>query len=346
MCPSIVNNIKQTVKMCLTVFGETSPVNKLCGNHGSCIENICMCDSGWTNSLDHGFHTSVGPGAEEIFDSLKQNRSRISFDEFFTELTLSAPCTKQIQNNQFRSEKYEVLKILTILCAIVTNILKLIEGNPMFPFSLEVSFGISLNFVLMNATTYFFFVKHTKYNLNKAKALATLRVKFCGFNAEYIFFLQIKFSFVLSVVLFGGCLFIQPLIILSQRNKENMNFSVLESLRYLQIIQNVLGIISSGFIILVCRIVMHALEKDLKLLTDFYITARKQGKDQTSKKSNEVEILLHRIKWTNFLTTQLYLTGLITFFVLLVYPPSEIIMQYMGPFLAGIAVPLVCIVLY
>eukprot|EP00924_Labyrinthula_sp_SR-Ha-C_P009028 maker-scaffold_2-snap-gene-10.2-mRNA-1 protein AED:0.07 eAED:0.07 QI:0/0.33/0.25/1/1/1/4/224/335 len=335
--------------MCLTFSGETSPADELCGNYGSCIENICVCNSGWDRSLDHVPHTYSGQGAEEIFNSLKKNRSKISLDEFLDELSLSAPCTKHItlwnslhiialfvslQKYKFKSKTYEILKLLTIFCSICTNIMKLIEKNPMFPFSLAVSYGISCNFILLNATFHFFFVRHTKYSINKAKALCTLQPTFCGYSAGKLFLYQIKFTFFIDVVIFGTFVLLQPLTVHFNKHKNNIDFNVFYILRLLQNIQNI------------CHIVLKSLKRDLQILTDYYSTHKDNLNKTDVSQSETVRELLDHIEWTKFFITQLFAGGLVAFLTFLVFPPSEVFMQYFGPILAGIGVPLVLIALY
>eukprot|EP00924_Labyrinthula_sp_SR-Ha-C_P009995 snap_masked-scaffold_21-processed-gene-5.66-mRNA-1 protein AED:1.00 eAED:1.00 QI:0/0/0/0/1/1/2/0/343 len=343
--------------MCLTVFGETSPVNKLCGSHGSCLENVCVCDSGWERSLDHVAHTYAGPGAEEIFNSLKQNETTLSLDEFMNELSLAAPCTRnttllntlhitglfvssfslivilKLQKNQFRSEKYEILKVMTILCSMITNITRLSGDNLIFPFSPKVSYAICCNFILMHATIYFFFIKHTRYSLNKTKAFSALQSTLFGYNIEKLFLYQINFTFLLDVVIFGMISFSQPIIVQLQEQKNNISFAVFDNLRQLHIIQ-------------ICHTVMKSLKKDLKVLTEYYRTHKEHLNQTDESTSIAVNSLLARIDRTNFLTTQLFLGGAVSFSIFLVFPPSEVLLQYLGPFLSGIATPLVAIFLY
>eukprot|EP00924_Labyrinthula_sp_SR-Ha-C_P009031 snap_masked-scaffold_2-processed-gene-10.12-mRNA-1 protein AED:1.00 eAED:1.00 QI:0/0/0/0/1/1/3/0/352 len=351
--------------MCLTIFGETSPSNKLCGNHGSCVENICVCEPLWTRSLDFVVHTYAGTGAEEIFNFLKQNQSKLSLGEFSNELSLSAPCTKNlllwnlilivgiiislfsltiilvVQKKKFKSEIFEVLKVTTIFSAIFTNTIKLVEQDTTFPFSLAGSLGVSSNFLLVESTFYFFFVKHAKYHLKKTKLLYSLRPKFYGYNVEKLFYFHINFIIIFDVIGFGGCPLIQTLIVQCNRNEQDIDFKVFDSLRYIQIIQSLLAIICTIIILLVCHIVMEALKKDLKLLSQYYIKQKEMFNEQASSNSDAVEELLTRIEWTKFMTKQIFIGGLVAFSAMLIFPPSEVIMQYFGPTLVGIGFPLI-----
>eukprot|EP00924_Labyrinthula_sp_SR-Ha-C_P008991 snap_masked-scaffold_2-processed-gene-8.30-mRNA-1 protein AED:1.00 eAED:1.00 QI:0/0/0/0/1/1/2/0/156 len=156
--------------MCLTISGDTLPLNKLCGNRGSCVEDICVCDSGWTRSLDSIPHIYAGSGAEEIFNSLK--KKQIGF-QLVNEFSLSAPCVKYIglwnflhilgiivclvafviiirtKIHEFRKEKFEILKVSTVFFTIIVNSLKLVEKDPIFPFKLNVSYTTSLHYMLI-----------------------------------------------------------------------------------------------------------------------------------------------------------------------------------------------------
>eukprot|EP00924_Labyrinthula_sp_SR-Ha-C_P002112 snap_masked-scaffold_19-processed-gene-0.16-mRNA-1 protein AED:1.00 eAED:1.00 QI:0/-1/0/0/-1/1/1/0/331 len=323
--------------MCLTVTGETSPLNKLCGKHGSCLESICVCDSGWERSLDNVAHTFAGSGAEEIFNSLKQNRSGLSLEEFIDELSLSAPCTRHValwsfihiagiifsfivlliivmtQSQRFKQEKYEILKVLTIVASIITNCLKLFDENLNFPFSLEPSYGIAILAILMQATFYFFFVKHTKYNLSKAKALYTLRATFCGHDVEKLFLFQINFNFFFDVIVFGGFALLQPMVVHIYLRDKDLEFAILETLKYLQYLQQIVAIFCSALIVLVCHVVMNAMLKDLRVLLQIYSTNNKQTVDEDSERAIEIRKLLPRVELTYVLITGAYGGGLCSF---------------------------------
>eukprot|EP00924_Labyrinthula_sp_SR-Ha-C_P002312 maker-scaffold_16-snap-gene-0.42-mRNA-1 protein AED:0.00 eAED:0.00 QI:377/1/1/1/1/1/2/179/356 len=356
--------------MCLTSSGKCNPFDKLCGNHGSCIENICVCNSGWTNSFDYNSHIYAGPGAEEIFNSLKKNRSKVSLDEFLDELFLSAPCTKhlagwniiqitgilislfslfliwRIQQNRKKWEKYDTTKVTTIINTVITNSIRLKEQESMYPFSFAGSLGIALSFIFLQATIYFFFVKYTKYNLKKAKALYALRTTFYGYNVEKLFSFQIYFTFFLDVIAVGGCVLIQPILIEYTKNKEIFEFIVLDYLRYIQSIQNALISISSVIILVVCHIVMNAIEKDLRFLTTFYSTQKQLTNHEEIEHSDAIIKLLPRIKWIKFMTSQFYIGSLVIFFTFFVFPTSEVAFQYLGPIYSGIVIPLLSIILY
>eukprot|EP00924_Labyrinthula_sp_SR-Ha-C_P001962 maker-scaffold_30-snap-gene-3.24-mRNA-1 protein AED:0.11 eAED:0.93 QI:0/0/0/0.75/1/1/4/0/360 len=321
--------------MCLTVFGETSPTEELCGKHGHCVENICVCDSGWSRSIDLFPKVYAGNGAEQIFNSLEQNRSIVTLNVFVEELSLSAPCTEnlffwnlihilasvcglvvlfvitKVQKNKQKTNGFETLKKLSVFYIAVVHFVKLLERDPQFPFTLHTSILLGAVAFLSQAVIYLFFIKHTKYHLKKAKALYTLRPMLWGVNLEHFFFFQINFSFVLNVIAFGGSWIISPLVVQGFDQKQAIDSSIILFLRIFPIMQNVVGALTFLFLLILSKVLTTILLGDLHTLLQFYpstqstTTFNQIADEENARKKKTISItkLISQIKHTDFIMT-------------------------------------------
>eukprot|EP00924_Labyrinthula_sp_SR-Ha-C_P014725 snap_masked-scaffold_85-processed-gene-0.20-mRNA-1 protein AED:1.00 eAED:1.00 QI:0/0/0/0/1/1/2/0/150 len=78
--------------MYLTITGEVESNHKLCGAHGTCVEDECVCESGWVPLLDFVPNLAGGTGAEELFRNNFGDGNETSFKEFRAILYKAAPC--------------------------------------------------------------------------------------------------------------------------------------------------------------------------------------------------------------------------------------------------------------
>eukprot|EP00924_Labyrinthula_sp_SR-Ha-C_P001954 maker-scaffold_30-snap-gene-3.25-mRNA-1 protein AED:0.00 eAED:0.00 QI:130/1/1/1/1/1/2/183/364 len=364
--------------MCLTLLGLTEPANQLCGNHGQCVENVCVCDAGWTRSLDHVLNIYSGSGAEEIFNTLKQNRSSVSLPEFVDELSLSAPCTKntvlwniiqllaficglfvffiivKVQKNKQKSKNFERLKRFTLVYTAVVHLQKFLKKDPEFPFTLDSSLLVGGVAFLTQLTIYFFFVKHAKYHLKKARALYTLRPMWCGINLEKFFLYQIKYSFFLSVIGFGASVIITAIIMGIYRRKESFEFADILFVRNFQILQNMIGVLMFLYLLILCQVVMRTLLADLNTLLEFYpstnntvsTTQIEDDENPGRRKKEVITELIVQIKNINLVMTLWCGNGLLVFAVFIFFPVAEVGVQYFAPLHGGVFFSFLCLLLY
>eukprot|EP00924_Labyrinthula_sp_SR-Ha-C_P009061 snap_masked-scaffold_2-processed-gene-11.0-mRNA-1 protein AED:1.00 eAED:1.00 QI:0/0/0/0/1/1/2/0/364 len=364
--------------MCLTISGEKEPVEKLCGAFGKCVENICVCDSGWVRSIDISSNVYSNSGAKDVFDSLERNRSKVSLNEFLTEISLSAPCTKNIplltgiysltvisvflvtfimlkvQKKKHKSKYLQTLKFINLGVTAYWSIDRLFERETIFPFSFKNSLAVGIDSMLVMMVFYFFFVKHANYNLQKAKALYSLRATLWGINLETLFIYQKRFSFFLYVIGFGGSFLISPLIVGFYRHQDSISFEVFNLLRTFQEIQNFLGLLSVLYLLVFSQIVTKTLFTDLSKLLDVqtittnpvYQTDSHIKEDMENKKKNSVIKLMSQITYTNIIMSLWCSNAAIVFFVFILFPETDVSMQYLGPMQTGVLFPWLCLILY
>eukprot|EP00924_Labyrinthula_sp_SR-Ha-C_P009041 snap_masked-scaffold_2-processed-gene-10.32-mRNA-1 protein AED:1.00 eAED:1.00 QI:0/0/0/0/1/1/2/0/91 len=91
---------------------------------------------------------------------------------------------------------------------------------------------------------------------------------------------------------------------------------------------------------------MHAIEKDLWFLTTFYATQKQLTNYEESEHSDAIIKLMPRIQWIKFMTSQFYIGALVIFLMFLVFPTSELALQYLGPIYSGMVIPILSTMLY
>eukprot|EP00924_Labyrinthula_sp_SR-Ha-C_P007108 snap_masked-scaffold_8-processed-gene-9.51-mRNA-1 protein AED:1.00 eAED:1.00 QI:0/0/0/0/1/1/2/0/185 len=185
--------------MCLTNEGNIGSVEKLCGFHGTCVQNICICDDGWSNSFEFMPTLFTNEGARELYNNISNfGQKELRLSEFKRELLNRSPCSRH-DNTMYtlyaaslvvcciavvvnflhlstKKKKFsaDVQLIITFLFLIVCAIIKLISLDTFFRFNfIYLLFTISFLFVYVNNI---FFIKHTKYHLRKAEENIGLEV--------------------------------------------------------------------------------------------------------------------------------------------------------------------------
>eukprot|EP00924_Labyrinthula_sp_SR-Ha-C_P011634 snap_masked-scaffold_17-processed-gene-3.28-mRNA-1 protein AED:1.00 eAED:1.00 QI:0/0/0/0/1/1/3/0/228 len=228
--------------MCLTLLGKTKPVEDLCGAHGQCIDNICICDKYWENSLDFMSLVDYGSGGSEVFYNLTEIEDFVSVDAYKNSLLQSAPCTRYeplmtvsiLQKKRQRFRIVHIFRTLGFLIFMIYAILKISLGKQAnYPFTLSTSILFSCFKICKNSTIYFYFYKHASWQIVKARQMYSLRVTAFGIDLELFFQYQKKFAAFYDIFIFSSLYFVAPFVIEFLRDEEDIEF---ESLRSLQTI--------------------------------------------------------------------------------------------------------------
>eukprot|EP00924_Labyrinthula_sp_SR-Ha-C_P014722 snap_masked-scaffold_85-processed-gene-0.14-mRNA-1 protein AED:1.00 eAED:1.00 QI:0/0/0/0/1/1/2/0/358 len=357
--------------MCLTLTGE---VNKnICGAHGTCIDGECICDAGWSHMVDFGLTLAGGKGAEELFEENFGNGNSTSFKEYKELFIKATPC---VGNETFvltgyilgvlanllcigymiyfpatRDKTFLYIKIITLFLGLIYTIIKILLGEKAaYPYFFSTSLLFAAYLVLMNTIISIYFYKYGKYHLEKAKLMYSLRVKFHGVDIERILKYQVSILFVVFIVGFSGTFFIPPFYLQIKKRENGFSFETMKVLKRFQEFQNLFIVIIALYNTLMTNIILGALLKDLKLLSE----ARTQNNIDKRNYSCQLTVdsrtaslnkLMKHTAWTNFILSAWFLNGASFFLCVVLIPGAEYLLPYLTPFQLGVFFPILCTLL-
>eukprot|EP00924_Labyrinthula_sp_SR-Ha-C_P004321 snap_masked-scaffold_3-processed-gene-20.6-mRNA-1 protein AED:1.00 eAED:1.00 QI:0/0/0/0/1/1/3/0/343 len=343
--------------MCLTWSGKSYPEQDLCGNHGECIQDICVCFDGWSNSLDlnHGYL-----GQHDYSDILQevQNKSDIvTLESFYEQLLLSSPCNRYdpIMSLMF---SFSILACLTsivfsfcrkklrtlrtvhsfrtvsLISYASYSCIKLVKGNQANEiFYFPAGLFLSISIVSINASVIFYLYKHLKYQLEKAKTLYRMQVSLFGYGIIKVLRVEAILAMLINFIIFVLVLLTAPVYVFQMRdhNLKSDNIINLFNLYHKCLLKSFMQDINS---------VLDSREMNEAKLSTANIV------DQSSEWKNKLEIVLIRISSIRFsIRLQAALVGA-SFLILLLYPRFSNLIQYIAHFHAGCIYPIQAIKLY
>eukprot|EP00924_Labyrinthula_sp_SR-Ha-C_P004395 snap_masked-scaffold_3-processed-gene-21.60-mRNA-1 protein AED:1.00 eAED:1.00 QI:0/0/0/0/1/1/2/0/361 len=355
--------------MCLTWSGKSQPEEELCGSHGTCIEGVCVCSSGWSNSLDlnHGY---LGQNDyKNILRELKNESEVVTVEDFSEQLLLSSPCSKYdpfmttifslsvivcsvalifsfYNKATQRIKAVHFFRTIALVHYIIYALLKLIKGNEAHEiFNLGAGWTLGVFFTCMNATIIFYLYKHLQYQVSKAKKLYTLRVSLFGYGISQLLTIQAGFALILNVFIFFFLHNIAPFYVwlIHDENLESEDFVDLLILYHRIFIYGFIGFYL--VLLLLSEILLKSFVEDLKAVRDRrkmnnYSVSISESEERTTGWQDRLDsVLVHissircAIKFQSFVTASL-LCSLATF------PSLSPLMQYSAHFGLGLIFPI------
>eukprot|EP00924_Labyrinthula_sp_SR-Ha-C_P006130 snap_masked-scaffold_54-processed-gene-0.13-mRNA-1 protein AED:1.00 eAED:1.00 QI:0/0/0/0/1/1/3/0/208 len=208
--------------MCMNTLGEVSFGEDACGIHGTCVNQVCICESGWENSIELFPTLFIKSGAREIYNNLTDLSDFVSLDEFKKELLNKAPCSRlddlyyTIKYIPFALSKKRRLKrllpqILTFMFGFITAIFKTISLDNIYPFHFGFSFSLAVLYVSSNIAKNIFYLKFVEYHIEKAKQAFGIEVTFFGYHLDSVIRIQEKYIMFIDIIFLSFTTFF-PLI--------------------------------------------------------------------------------------------------------------------------------------
>eukprot|EP00924_Labyrinthula_sp_SR-Ha-C_P010466 snap_masked-scaffold_79-processed-gene-0.36-mRNA-1 protein AED:1.00 eAED:1.00 QI:0/0/0/0/1/1/3/0/134 len=98
-----------------------------------------------------------------------------------------------------KEKKVKLLKIRTLMIGLTYFLIKdILDGKAAYPYFLSSSLLFSVLIANVNIVIYFYFHKYSKYHLEKARLMYSLKVRFHGVNVENLFKYHISYSFAVT----------------------------------------------------------------------------------------------------------------------------------------------------
>eukprot|EP00924_Labyrinthula_sp_SR-Ha-C_P007106 snap_masked-scaffold_8-processed-gene-9.50-mRNA-1 protein AED:1.00 eAED:1.00 QI:0/0/0/0/1/1/4/0/356 len=294
--------------MCLTNEGNAGPIEKLCGFHGTCLQNICICDDGWSNSFEFMPTLFTNEGARELYNNISNfGGKELRLSEFKRELLNRSPCSRH-DNTMYtlyavsliiccvaivagfyhlsvtkKREEGTYPFFLSFIAFIVGALMKLISLDNVFPFNFIFSLSNILFAFVHGLVTNSFFLKYTKYHLRKGKLNFGLQVKIYGRNADGIFKVQPRFLLTLHVLSCILSLAFPVFTVMGLKFQEELNFEMLV------FSQEMFILFIYYTIFLLSHLAFSELAKDYFKLSNLSDNTKI---DETTKKKNELLLSL------------------------------------------------------
>eukprot|EP00924_Labyrinthula_sp_SR-Ha-C_P004683 maker-scaffold_1-snap-gene-8.0-mRNA-1 protein AED:0.00 eAED:0.00 QI:97/1/1/1/1/1/2/234/380 len=346
--------------MCLNTLGDDKGGN-LCGFYGTCVENVCVCDAGWSNSIEQYPTLFLFDGAKRIFE--EEGNSTISFEEFKIELLKRVPCSrndvimyivmglaficcfqalwKQLPFAISGKRRFLLMfpQILTFCLGIITAILKFISLETNYPYNLFYGLSYGVIIICMSISQRVFFFKYIKYHSKKAKELFEINSYICGISLERILTFHQKY-FLISDLIILFFIWISPvLIIFSFKFTEELNFNLLKSSQYILSCHFYYGAIYLLWLCVLTRLVFSELVKDCVEV----LRLKKQSINKTATSDSSIKKLHQFMNDLNSIGSSIFwfsLLWFILFFLWGVLQQSQVSVQYLNPTATGIMWPL------
>eukprot|EP00924_Labyrinthula_sp_SR-Ha-C_P008184 snap_masked-scaffold_11-processed-gene-5.19-mRNA-1 protein AED:0.12 eAED:1.00 QI:0/0/0/1/1/1/2/0/357 len=357
--------------MCMTTGGATLPENSLCGRFGTCVENSCICDMNFQQSLDFFPVLGQDSGARKIYLNFTEEGDDVNFKAFYQEFFRQSPCTKFLpvfnfifasiiittSSAFFYSMYFKKTRRIKEIHICRNGILKLsLPEENFYPFNMATSLVVSFLIFFVTSTCFLYFHKHSEYHLKKAKTLYSLKVTYFGFDMEKFFKRQVKFSGVVDIFIFAILYFIPPIMIEMLRKRDTFQLELLELSQIIIIAQNILGLIFLLYLFLLSRILFSALITDLQTLEEA-VTSRKhnpsfKGETYSSieptpiSKQQKLAQLISRARRTRRLLTVYFAFWMIIFALPIFIASARPIFQYVAPLMTGIFFPIISVHFY
>eukprot|EP00924_Labyrinthula_sp_SR-Ha-C_P011769 snap_masked-scaffold_69-processed-gene-0.13-mRNA-1 protein AED:0.29 eAED:1.00 QI:0/0/0/1/1/1/3/0/212 len=202
--------------MCMNTLGEVSFGEDACGIHGTCVNQVCICESGWENSIELFPTLFIKSGAREIYNNLTDLSDFVSLVEFKKELLNKAPCSRldglyytivvalwkyiPFALSKKRRLKRLLPQILTFMFGFITAIFKTISLDNIYPFHFGFSFFLAFLYVSSNIAKNVFYIKFVQYHLVKAKKAFGIEVTFFGYSMESVLKIQQKYIIFIDIM--------------------------------------------------------------------------------------------------------------------------------------------------
>eukprot|EP00924_Labyrinthula_sp_SR-Ha-C_P007145 snap_masked-scaffold_8-processed-gene-10.14-mRNA-1 protein AED:1.00 eAED:1.00 QI:0/0/0/0/1/1/2/0/394 len=352
--------------MCLTNEGNIGSVEKLCGFHGTCVQNICICDDGWSNSFEFMPTLFTNEGARELYNNISNfGQKELRLSEFKRELLNRSPCSRH-DNTMYtlyaaslvvcciavvanlhhlsvtkKREEGAAPFLLTFLLFIFAASIKIISLDNVFPFNFVFSFSSLLFAFAHGIFNNIFFLKYTRYHLIKSKLNFGLEIKICGKSAEGIFKFQAKILLTLHILVYTLSFGFPVFSVLYLKFQENFNFEVLVIAQKIFLLSIFYALFRFIYIFILSYVTFSELAKDYFKLSNISnntdideITKKRQ--EELVQLTKKILTLRNRILFANSFWFSF-------FFVYAFFPSTQVSYQYFIVVQVGISWPILSI---
>eukprot|EP00924_Labyrinthula_sp_SR-Ha-C_P006110 maker-scaffold_54-snap-gene-0.42-mRNA-1 protein AED:0.26 eAED:0.26 QI:23/1/1/1/1/1/2/40/384 len=349
--------------MCMNTLGEVSFGEDACGIHGTCVNQVCICESGWENSIELFPTLFIKSGAREIYNNLTDLSDFVSLDEFKKELLNKAPCSRldglyytivgltyictlvalwkhiPFALSKKRRFKRTLPQILTFMFGFITAIFKTISLDNIYPFHFGFSFSLALLYVSSNIAKNIFYVKFVQYHLKKAKKVFGIEVTFLGYSMDSLLKVQQRYIIFIDIIFLSFTYFLPIFVSVILDTQDNFNFNLLVLSQIVYLVLFYYSFIYLAYLLVLNHVVFTGLEKDFaKLLSISRMnTNPSSGSNSKTAKINRLLKNTHSIKLSIFSYTLIWF---IVFGMLIFFYQTQGSLQYFNMIACGILWPI------
>eukprot|EP00924_Labyrinthula_sp_SR-Ha-C_P008918 snap_masked-scaffold_2-processed-gene-6.12-mRNA-1 protein AED:1.00 eAED:1.00 QI:0/0/0/0/1/1/2/0/337 len=337
--------------MCMTLDGATGPESALCGDFGTCVDNVCVCENNFIQSLDWFLVLGPDSAAKEIHENLTQTEGGVEYGEFYSELLRQTPCSRYLPLH------YSIFAaiITTATCAFIYSMYS--KKTRHFK-QIHLCRSIAYFFITLDGILKVSLPEDSfyPYDLGPSIVIAFLIFFVQRVDMEGFFQRQVKYSASFEVIIFAGFYLIPPIIIEVLYGKSEFEFKDLEISQIIIIFQNILGLFYFIYIFFISRTLFSALLTDLEKLLELWSSSKENtvslreetSTNQTSSKNKKMKLqqLIKRAKWTRRLLTLYSVFWMFIFTIPTLVPVLRPVFQYVAPMMSGIFFPIIALHMY
>eukprot|EP00924_Labyrinthula_sp_SR-Ha-C_P008944 maker-scaffold_2-snap-gene-7.23-mRNA-1 protein AED:0.08 eAED:0.08 QI:183/0.33/0.25/0.5/1/1/4/0/414 len=353
--------------MCLTNDGNLGPEEDLCGFHGVCLDNKCVCESGWSNSFEAIPSLFINEGARELYNNITDfSEEPLSLTEFNRELLSRSPCSRHdnamygLQGSAFllclfaiifhlpyatsRKSRFKRMfpQLFTFSTTLFGALIKFDSLDNVYPFHFAGSLSTVLFTLLFNLSTNIFFLKYTGYHLKKARLNFGLQVTIFGYNGESLFIFQTKYLYLFDIIIYTGSWAFPVFAVLALRNQSDFNFDLLVFAQKIFLVQNFYSLFRLSYLNILTYSAFTGLSRDFIKMSNFQKSA-----DGSPSINSNYSLLLNLSKLMTQIRNSVIIfntSWFIYYFLYGFFPRTQLSFQYFSVIAGGFMWPILSLV--